>query len=104
LRELYQKFKFSGSTVFNLNESGLSAELNEVPKVVTVKRQKVGRVTSGQRGKKVTCCLCYGCEWSLCPSCHVCSQEDKEELLAGDFPETITMCSILGYGTSALFI
>jgi hypothetical protein len=50
LTELYQEYKFPPSAIFNMDESGLSAVANKVPKVVSTKGKKVvGNVSSGER-------------------------------------------------------
>jgi hypothetical protein len=101
LTELYRKYKFSPSAIFNMDESGLSTAPNKVPKVVTTKGKKV---VGKERGESITV-VCHECEWfprSSC--CSVCSQEDER----GTFnwsSSTKNRCVLeSGYITSARFV
>jgi hypothetical protein len=106
LTELYKKYKFPPSAIFNIDESGLSTVPNKVPEVVTAKGKKVvGKVSSGERGENITVvCAMSASGFHVPPAVVFARKRMIDELLAGAPPETIAMCFDLGYITSALFV
>jgi hypothetical protein len=55
LRSLYENKHYSPDSIFNMDETGLSAVPNKLPKVLATKGKKlVGKVASAERKQLIT--------------------------------------------------
>lgn len=106
LTELYNKYTFLPSAIFNMDETGLSTVPNRVPKVVSSKGKKlVGKISSGERGETITIVCALSASGTYVPPAIIFPRKRmKDGLLFGAPPESIAMCSESGYMNSDLFV
>ncbi|KAJ8867809.1 hypothetical protein PR048_031614 [Dryococelus australis] len=92
LSQLYEKYKFPPSAIFNMDESGLSTVSNKIPKLITKQGEEVIVCSISASGIFVPPAIIFACK------------RTRSELLDGAPLETIAMLYDSGYVNSGLFL
>lgn len=82
LKVLLEKHQYLPSSIYNMDESGISTVPNKLPKVLASKGKKlVGKVSSADRGQLVTVVCCVSATGTYIPPAMIFSRKRmKEEL------------------------
>ena len=67
LRELYTKFHFTSSQIYNVDETGVSKQRKSHERFLLQRGRNVGKVVSQERGKNVTAFCCMGAAGQFVP-------------------------------------
>lgn len=68
LGELVEKYQFTAERIFNVDETGVTANPKGTSKITATKgRQQVGALTSGERGELVTAEICFSAAGAYMP-------------------------------------
>lgn len=94
LESIYQKFQFPPSSIFNMDETGMSTVPNQVPKVISTKGG----------GELVPAVCCFSSSGIYAPPLIFLRKRMKVEFLDGAPPETLGMISDTGFINTGLFI
>ncbi|XP_031344824.1 uncharacterized protein LOC116171893 [Photinus pyralis] len=105
LKILYEKRKYIASSVYNMDETGLSTVPNKLPKVLSSKGKKlVGKVASADRGQLVTAVCCMSATGTYIPPAMIFPRKRmKEELFLNAPTGTYKMVSESGFINTELF-
>lgn len=106
LTQLYKKFNFPPSSIYNMDESGISTVPNKIPRIISSRGKKnVGKISSAERGQLVTIICAMSAAGGFVPPAIIFPRKRlKNELLDGAPPESIAMCSDSGYTNTNLFV
>ncbi|KAB0802155.1 hypothetical protein PPYR_04341 [Photinus pyralis] len=105
LIELFDKFKFPASRVYNVDETGISTVPNKPSKIISLKGKKqVGNVTSAERGVTTTAAICFNAAGQYVPPLLIFPRtRENIELLNGTPPETVLVCHPSGWMQTEIF-
>lgn len=86
LKELYEKYKFQPSRIYNVDETGISTVPKKTPKVVTTRGKKiVSKVVSAERGITITAICCMSAIGHYIPPTFIYPRKrPRDDLLDGD--------------------
>lgn len=72
LKEMYDKYQFKPSRIYNFDETGMSTVPKKTPKVITTKGKKVvAKLVSAERGVTVTAIYCMSASGHYVPSAFI---------------------------------
>lgn len=105
LEDVYEKYGFTASRIFNCDETGVNTVGNAV-KVLAKKGQKqVGLVSSAERGTNTTVVCCFSAAGMYVPPMFIFKRQRMTPLLERDgLPSAIYACSKSGWITEELFV
>lgn len=105
LKQLFNKYNFRPSRIYNTDETGISTVPNKIPKVLTNKgKRSVNKVTSAERGQLVTAVCCFSAGGHYIPPALIFPRKRmKPELMNGAPSESIMFISDSGYINAELF-
>lgn len=105
LKTLYEKRKYLPSSIYNMDETGLSTVPNKLPKILTSKGKKlVGKVASAERGQLVTAVCCFSATGIYIPPAMIFPRKRmKDELFLNAPVGTSKMISESGFINKELF-
>ena len=105
LRELFTKFHFTSSQIYNVDETGVSTT-QKPRKVFAAKGQKqVGKIVSQERGKNVTAVCCMGAAGQYVPPMLIFPRiRAKPSLIAKAPADTIAAYQANGWMSSDIFL
>lgn len=100
-KEILTKFEFRPSTIWNMDETGVTT-VQKPTKVVTEKGKKqVGKVTSGERGELVTTLCCMNAVGNFIPPMFIFPRKImRESFMEGAPPQSIGDVSDSGWTDS----
>lgn len=105
LQKVQEKFNFSPTRIFNMDETGISSV--QVPtKILAQKGQKqVGFVTSWERGKNITVICAFSASGTYVPPMFIFNRKRmNQQLQKGGPPGSFFSCSDKGWITDILFL
>lgn len=90
-----EKHKIDGSTLYNMNETGLLTIINKLPKILSVKGKKqLGIISSEERGQLTTVICCCNAAGAFIPPFIIFARKKMQPKLLDDFSlETQGTCS-----------
>ncbi|XP_046969743.1 uncharacterized protein LOC124537073 [Vanessa cardui] len=105
LAELMEKYKFLPRSIWNVDETGISA-VQDPGKIVAEKgQQRVGSITSGERGKTVTAVCAVNATGVYVPPMLIYPRQRHSTALEADGPRgTVYRCSKNGWINEDLFV
>ena len=105
LEELMSTYQFSPSRIYNVDESGISAVPNYIPKVISQKgRKQVGGLVSAERGETVTCVFCCNAAGNFIPPLLIFPRKKINlELREGCPPDTLAVFHPSGWMQTEIF-
>lgn len=87
LESLYNKYKFSPSDIYNVDETGITTVPNKPSKVLALRGKKqVGVLTSAERGVLVTAETCMSASGNFMPTMFIFPRKRDNPLLLDDAP------------------
>ncbi|CAH2000311.1 unnamed protein product [Acanthoscelides obtectus] len=106
LAELMDKYKFPPTSIYNMDETGLSTVPNNPPRVISKKgKRAVNKISSAERGTNVTVVNAMSASGHFIPPAFIFGRKRmKAELLDGAPPASIGMVSDTSYINSELFL
>lgn len=106
LKDLYLKYNFQPSRIYNVDETGISTVPKKMPKVVTTKGKKVvAKIVSAERGITVTAICCMNASGHYIPPAFIYPRKrPRDDLLDGGPSESICMVSDSGFVNTELFV
>ncbi|CAH1968348.1 unnamed protein product [Acanthoscelides obtectus] len=106
LAELMDKYKFPPTSIYNMDETGLSTVPNNPPRVISKKgKRAVNKISSAERGTNVTVVNAMSASGHFIPPAFIFGRKRmKAELLDGAPPASIGMVSDRSYINSELFL
>jgi len=106
LRTELQDHQFTASTIFNMDEYGLSTVPNRFPKVVSARGKRgVNKIVSGERGQTITVVCCFSASGVYVPPAFVFPRKRmRPELLDAGPAGSIGFTSDSGYMNTDLFV
>ncbi|CAH1983103.1 unnamed protein product [Acanthoscelides obtectus] len=106
LAELMDKYKFPPTSIYNMDETGLSTVPNNPPRVISKKgKRAVNKISSAERGTNVTVVNAMSASGHFIPAAFIFGRKRmKAELLDGAPPASIGMVSDTSYINSELFL
>ncbi|XP_066600972.1 uncharacterized protein [Prorops nasuta] len=104
LKNLYDKFNFGPSNIFNCDETGVST-VHKQMKVMTLKvNRQVGKLTSAERGKNVTVLFCMSAAGYFIPPYFIFPRQRVNERLMINAPSnSIAMAQPNGWMNADFF-
>lgn len=98
LKEFMEKYKFTGSKVYNMDETGVTT-VQDPGTIIAEKGQKgVGSITSYERGKNITIICAMSASGSYIPPMFIYPRQRMSPQLCKDGPaEAIYHCSTNGW-------
>lgn len=105
LGNLYTKYKFNPSRIFNLDETGITTVMDQ-PKVVAPLGQKqVGQVTSAERGSLITFIGIISAQGNYLPPVYIFPRVRFKDSFIRNTPlNSLGLCNRSGWITSELFL
>lgn len=105
LGELFDKFNFPPSRVYNCDETGITTVPNKPSKILSMKGKKqIGVLTSGERGTLVTAEICFSATGQYVPPLMIFPRAKKNPIFeVGLPPESIVMCHPSGWMQTNIF-
>lgn len=105
LEEVYNKYKFPASRVFNCDETGVNT-VGSAVKILAKKGQKqVGLISSAERGTNTTVVCCFSAAGFYIPPMFIFKRQRMTPLLEKDGPPgALYTCSKSGWITEELFV
>ncbi|CAH1955477.1 unnamed protein product [Acanthoscelides obtectus] len=99
LAELMDKYKFPPTSIYNMDETGLSTVPNNPPRVISKKgKRAVNKISSAERGTNVTVVNAMSASGHFIPPAFIFGRKRmKAELLDGAPPASIGMVSDTSY-------
>lgn len=106
LQDLYKKYNFAPSRIYNMDESGVSTVPKKIPKVISVKGKKlVGKIVSAERGQTITLVCAMSATGNFVPPAFIFPRKRMQGYLLNNAPEgSIGMVSDSGFINTNLFI
>lgn len=106
LTEVMTKHRFAASRIYNVDETGLPTVPTKLPKVIAVKGVKrVGKVTSGERGKTITCVCCMNASGGFIPPALLFPRKNMRADFIDQAPaETLGLATPSGWMTQEMFV
>lgn len=106
LKDVYLKYNFQPSRIYNVDETGISTVPKKMPKVVTTKGKKVvAKIVSAERGITVTAICCMNASGHYIPPAFIYPRKrPRDDLLDGGPSESICMVSDSGFVNTELFV
>ena len=106
LAEVYAKYQFPASRIYNCDESGLPTVPTRLPGVVAAKGSKrVAKVTSAERGKNITFVCCMNAAGSFVPPAFLFARKKMtHKLMIGAPADAIGIATDSGWMTSVAFV
>lgn len=105
LIEIYDRYKFTPSQIYNVDETGITTVPNKPSKVVATKGKKqVGTLSSAERGTTTTSIVCFNAAGRYIPPLMIFPRARPNlELLEGTPPDTELVCHPSGWINSEIF-
>lgn len=105
LIELYDRYKFSPSQIYNVDETGITTVPNKPSKVIATKGKKqVGTLSSAERGTTTTSVICFNAAGRYIPPLMIFPRvRENLELLEGTPPDTKLVCHPSGWMNTEIF-
>lgn len=105
LTKLIDKYHFSPSNIYNVDETGITSVPNTVPKVISIKGKKqVGSIVSAERGETVTCVLCCNAAGYFVPPLMIFPRKKNNlEFVKNTPPDTKIICHPSGWMQTDIF-
>lgn len=106
LTDVYDKYKFPPTRIFNCDETGLTTVAKNQGKIFAKRgRKQVGTLSSAERGQLVTVELCFSASGQYIPPLLIFPrQRMKAELMDGAPPGAISACHKSGWMQSEIFV
>lgn len=105
LIELYDRYKFTASQIYNVDETGISTVPNKPSRIIATKGKKqVGALSSAERGTTTTAIVCMNAAGRYVPPLMIFPRARQNlELLEGTPPDTELVCHPSGWSNMDIF-
>lgn len=105
LEDEYIKHNFSGTRIWNVDETGLSVVQSRQPKVIAQKgKRQIGAMTSAERGSLITVITCMSAGGSFVPPYFIFPRKNSHPLLMKDAPPGAkSSCHLSGWVQIPIF-
>ncbi|XP_055918448.1 uncharacterized protein LOC129950541 [Eupeodes corollae] len=106
LEECIEKYGFSSSRIFNVDETGITTVAKSLGKILATRgRKQVGSLSSSERGQLLTVEICMSADGSYMPPMFIFPRKRmKAELMDGTPPNSWGECNKNGWITKDLFL